>query len=196
MPAKLFGPPPFRPNVNVVAVVVGLLALLIGLAIALRYDAASPAAPVPATALFAHTFNDADGQPQPMNQWQGTWLVVNFWATWCAPCVEEMPDLQRVHVEYAGRGVAVVGLAIDNPAAVKRFRDELKLQLPLLVAGAAGTELARQLGNLSGALPYTVLIDQSGSIVRSKLGQLHAAELRSWLKASIQRTGAMPFSKG
>jgi thiol-disulfide isomerase/thioredoxin len=175
-----------RLNANLVAAVLGLLALVLGLALALRHYAA-PESPLPsATALFAYTFNDADGRPQPIDQWRGSYLVVNFWATWCAPCVEEMPDLQKVHREYASRGVAVVGLAIDNASAVRRFRDELKLQLPLLVAGATGSELTRQLGNASGALPYTVLVDRNGSMVQSKLGRLPAAELRSWLDKHLK----------
>ena len=175
-----------RLSANVVAIAIGLLALLIGLALAIRHYAPPARAPIAATALFAHTFNDANGQPQAMNQWHGAWLVVNFWATWCAPCVEEMPDLQQVQAEYANRGVTVVGLAIDSAGAVKRFRDELKLELPLLVAGASGSELVRQLGNPSGALPYTVLIDQRGHIVQSKLGQIRAAELRAWLDEQLK----------
>ncbi len=77
-----------------------------------------------AEAFFAQTFNDLDGQPTEMARWKDRIVVVNFWATWCPPCVEEMPDLQRVHDEYADRGVTVVGLGIDSPSALKRFRDE------------------------------------------------------------------------
>ena len=152
---------------------------------ALRFDAGSKTVPIETAALFAQSFNDANGDVQPMTQWQGRLLIVNFWATWCAPCIEEMPDLQKVQAEYAERGVTVVGVAIDNASAVKRFRDEQNVGLPLLVAGAAGSELVRQLGNASGALPYTVLVDRSGSIVRSKLGRLHASELRGWLDAAL-----------
>ena len=122
-----------------------------------------------------------------MRQWQGSWLVVNFWATWCAPCVEEMPDLEKIQAEYANRGVTVVGLAIDNPTAVKQFRDSLNLKLPLLIAGATGTDIARQLGNSSGALPYTVLVDRHGNITHSKLGQVRAGELRTWLEAGLRK---------
>lgn len=177
--------PPVQPKVGFIAATVGVLALFIGFAIASRFGSAPTAAPVSATALFSHTFTDANGQSQAMGQWQGTWLVVNFWATWCAPCVEEMPDLEKVQAEYAGRGVTVVGLAIDNPTAVKQFRDSLNLKLPLLIAGAIGTDVARQLGNVSGALPYTVLVDREGNITRSKLGQVRASELRSWLDAGL-----------
>ena len=171
---------------RVFAAGIGLLALAAGVTLALRHyvPSASPAAD--ASALFAHTFKDTQNQPQAMAQWQGNTLVVNFWATWCAPCIEEMPDLQKVHTDYASRGVKVVGLAIDNEAAVKRFGDELRLQFPLLLAGAAGSELIRQLGNPSGALPYTLLIDQRGRIVQSKLGRLRAIELRAWLDEQLK----------
>lgn len=124
-----------------------------------------------------------------MSQWRGRLLVVNFWATWCAPCVEEMPELQKVQHDYASRGVAVIGLGIDNAAAIRRFRDEQQIALPLLVAGAGGSEIARQFGNPSGALPYTVLIDRDGRIVQARLGRIREQELRSWLDARTTRPG-------
>ena len=179
--------PPVPPKAGFIVALVGVLALLIGFAVASRFGSAPTAVPISAAALFSHTFTDVHGQPQAMSRWQGTWLVVNFWATWCAPCVEEMPDLEKVQTEYAGRGVTVVGLAIDNPTAVKQFRDSLDLKLPLLIAGAIGTDIARQLGNSSGALPYTVLVDRNGNIVRSKLGQVRANELRSWLDTGLAK---------
>ncbi len=171
---------------------VALLALAVGATFALRHYVPSASPPADTSALFAHTFKDTQDQQQPMAQWRGNTLVVNFWATWCAPCIEEMPDLQKVQTEYMSRGVKVVGLAIDNEAAVKRFADEMKLQFPLLLAGATGSELIRQLGNRSGAMPFTLLIDQRGRIVQSKLGRLRATELRGWLdeelKASTTRS--------
>ena len=176
-----------RPAV-VAAVGVALAALLAGLWMALqRYVPNAPGAS--AQPFFAQTFNDLDGQPQPMTQWEGQLVVVNFWATWCPPCVEEMPDLQRVHDEYRSRGVAVVGLGIDSPSALRRFRDDHQLKLPLYAAGAAGSELGRTLGNGSGALPYTLLIDRKGRIVRAHLGQIRPAELRSWLDAQLGSRG-------
>ena len=174
---------------NWVAIAISLIAVAAGALVALRFEAGSEKNPVQAAPLFTHSFNDANGQLQPMNQWQGQLLIVNFWATWCAPCVEEMPDLQKVQAEYAGRGVTTVGLAIDNPSAVKRFRDEHNVGLPLLVASAAGTELMRQLGNASGALPYTVLVDRGGSVVQSKLGRVRPTELREWLDARLTAEG-------
>jgi peroxiredoxin len=134
--------------------------------------------------LFSASYEDADGRLQPLAQWRGRLLVLNFWATWCAPCVEEMPELQAVQDAFASRHVTIVGLAIDSASKVRRFRDDLKLRLPLLVAGAGGSELARSLGNPSGALPYTVLIAPSGKLVHRKLGRIREAELASWLRQS------------
>lgn len=166
-------------------VAVALVSLLAGLALAWRQASMGPATSGATAVLFAHTFNDAEGAAQPVAQWRGQWLVVNFWATWCAPCVEEMPELERVHVDYRARGVTVIGLGIDSPAAIRGFRNQLKLTLPLLVAGTDGTILARELGNPSGALPYTVLIDPQGRVVQARLGRIKEAELRGWLNPRL-----------
>jgi thiol-disulfide isomerase/thioredoxin len=138
-----------------------------------------------ASAAFGRVFDDVDGRPQPLSQWRGRWIVLNFWATWCAPCVEEMPMLQQVARQYGPRGLVVVGVGIDNARAIRRFQEELKLDLPLLVAGAGGSALARDLGNPSGALPYTVLISPQGRIEQAHLGLLKPELLRSWLDTRL-----------
>ena len=162
---------------------VALVALAAGFGLALqRFSTGAGASAEP---FFEQTFKDLDGRPDEMARWRGQLVVVNFWATWCAPCVEEMPDLQRVHDEYATKGVTVVGLGIDAPSALKRFRDEHALSLPLYSAGASGSEIGRRLGNASGALPYTVLVDRKGRIVQARLGQVRPAELRRWLDAQL-----------
>jgi peroxiredoxin len=96
-----------------------------------------------------------------------------------------MPVLQAVRDAYQPKGVEIVGIAIDNAEKVRSFRDKMSLTLPLLVAGAGGSALGKSLGNLSGALPYTVLIDRSGGVAQRKLGQIHAPELRAWLDAQL-----------
>jgi thiol-disulfide isomerase/thioredoxin len=135
--------------------------------------------------LDAQTFDDADGRPQPFAQWSDRVLVVNFWATWCAPCVEEMPELQHAQRSYERRGVTIVGVGIDSPANIREFRSKLGLDLPLLVAGAGGSELGRALGNRAGALPFTVLVDRQGRIRQRKLGQIRGAELKAWIEAAL-----------
>lgn len=148
-----------------------------------RFDA--PAADAATATLFAMTLPDSEGAQQPLAQWRGRLLVVNFWATWCPPCVEEMPDLQAVRDAYKGRGVEVIGIGIDSADRIAVFAQRMKLSLPLLVAGMAGSELARSLGNPAGALPYTVLIDAKGFVAQRKLGQIKRSELQAWLDARL-----------
>lgn len=137
-------------------------------------------------ALFVLTLDDADGQPQRLAKWRGTHLVLNFWATWCAPCVEEMPMLNRMRNAYLNRGVEIVGIGIDSADRIRAFRDRLGIDLPLLVAGAEGSQLARGLGNTAGVLPFTLLVSPAGVIERSHVGQIQEGELRAWLSASIR----------
>ena len=144
--------------------------------------------PVPAgeqavETLFAQRFADADGRQRALSDWRGKLLVVNFWSTWCAPCVEEMPDLQAVRDEYAARGVEVLGIGIDSAANIAAFRDKLGIRFPLFVAGAGGSELARALGNQAAVLPYTVLVSRDAKVVQRRIGQVKPAELRLWLAA-------------
>jgi thiol-disulfide isomerase/thioredoxin len=163
---------------------VGMVGLASGLGVA-WWKHAERSATASAAPLFQASFPDAQGQEQALAQWKGRLLVVNFWATWCPPCVKEMPELQTVADEYRDRPVTVIGLAIDNPKAVAAFREQHGITLPLLVAGAGGSELGRLLGNQAGALPYTLLIDRKGRIVQSRMGQIDAAQLRLWLDAQL-----------
>jgi len=136
-----------------------------------------------AQVLFALTLDDAGGTPQALSQWRGRPLVVNFWAPWCAPCVEEMPDLQRVRDEYRVQGLEVIGVGIDSAVRIRQFRDAHQISLPLLVGGAEGTSLGNQLGNSAGVLPYTVMIGADGRVAERKIGRIRPDELRGWLKA-------------
>jgi thiol-disulfide isomerase/thioredoxin len=122
--------------------------------------------------LLAQTMPDAAGQPFDFRALRGTPLVVNFWATWCAPCVDEMPELSDMHTELAPKGVTVIGIGIDSAANIAQFSKKLPVSYPLVVAGMNGTELARQFGNPTGALPYTVLIDRQGRVAHRILGRV------------------------
>lgn len=115
-------------------------------------------------------------------QWQGRALLLNFWATWCPPCVKEMPLLDRVAREQAGK-LGVVGIAVDRQEAVREFLGRTPVSFPIGVAGFAGSTLARALGNPQGALPYTLLIDRTGQLVGRHLGETRAEDLAPWLQA-------------
>jgi peroxiredoxin len=168
------GEPPRRRLLGYAAVGAGFAAL--GAAIGwwrLKPEPASSAA----VALLSQTLPDPQGTPFDLGTLRGTPMVVNFWATWCAPCVEEMPELSEMHTQLSPKGVQVVGIGIDTPANVAQFVKRMQVSYPLVVAGIEGAELARQFGNASGALPYTVLIDRQGRVVHRILGRVRIESL-------------------
>ncbi len=131
------------------------------------------------TRLYAQSLNDVAGNPQSLAKWQGKPLLVNFWATWCAPCVEEMPELSTLAREDGGQRFNVIGIGIDSPSNIAEFTEKLKITYPIYVAGMSGTDLARELGNAQGGLPYTVLIGADGQVRKTYLGKLKFDELRA-----------------
>jgi len=129
------------------------------------------------TALRSATLVDLVGQPRKLSEWQGRILLCNFWATWCAPCREEIPLLMATRAKYASAGVEIVGIAIDNAAKVGEFSTSFKISYPILLAEANGLDLMRRLGNSAGGLPYTVVANRQGDVVHRKLGAFSQDEL-------------------
>jgi len=136
-------------------------------------------------AFWASRFEGPDGSLVEPARWRGQPLLVNFWATWCPPCVEELPLLNAFQREQAGRGWQVLGLAVDQPAAVRQFLQRLPLAFPVGMAGLAGAELSRTLGNAGGGLPYSLLWSRRGSVLERKLGQLSPSDLARWARAEV-----------
>ena len=132
-----------------------------------------------AGALFGVALPDTKGREQSLGQWKGKLLVVNFWATWCVPCREEMPEFVKAQQEFGQRGLQFVGIAIDDAAKVEAFAAELGLNYPALIGGYGAIELSRSLGNRLGALPFTIIVDRSGRISHTQLGPIKEAQLRT-----------------
>jgi len=128
--------------------------------------------------LFSLTFEDADDARRPISAWRGKKLVVNFWATWCVPCVEEMPRLQELADELKASNVAVIGIGVDDADNIRKFRQQHAIRFDLLVAGFDGMDLARRLGNPQPVLPYTVLVSPDGRIEEQYSGPISLSELR------------------
>ena len=122
---------------------------------------------------------DVKGATQSLERWRGQVLVVNYWATWCAPCREEIPGFVRLQERYGSRGLQFVGIAIDQPDKVAEFASEFRINYPLLLGGLETIELLRQAGNRAGVLPYTLVIDRKGNLVSREPGGLKEARLES-----------------
>ena len=160
---------------------VALLAMVGGYLVHLWMSDARPRRD-PAEVLLAATLTDLAGKPQPISQWRGRVLVVNFWATWCPPCLKEIPEFIRFQERYGAKGLQFVGLAIDSPARVAGFVGQQGVNYPVLMAEAEGLELSREAGNRLGALPFTVVIDRQGRTALVELGVLDEAKLASLVK--------------
>jgi thiol-disulfide isomerase/thioredoxin len=135
------------------------------------------AAPDALAALMATRLPDLEQRLQSVGQWHGKVVVVNFWATWCAPCREEIPLFVKLQKQYGERGVQFVGVAIDDAAKVKPYAAELRMNFPVLVGGADLIDLTRKLGNRAGVLPFTVVVSRSGRLVSTEVGTAHNAKL-------------------
>jgi thiol-disulfide isomerase/thioredoxin len=153
-----------------------------------------PAAPTPsahtapdtaATAFWQMSFPTPDGGTVAAASLRGQPLLLNFWGTWCPPCVKEMPDLDSFAKEHAAQGWRVLGLAVDNPKAVREFLARTPVGYTIGLAGFEGSDLAKQLGNGQGGqagLPFTVVFDRNGAVKHRKAGATTLEELRGWAK--------------
>lgn len=131
----------------------------------------------PAGALVGIALPDIDGREQRLGQWTGKVIVANFWATWCAPCREEMPMFVRIQREQGSKGVQFVGIAVDNVDKVRQFVEEIQLNYPALIGGYGAMELSKSLGNTLMALPFTVIVDRQGRVAHTQLGPLKEEQL-------------------
>jgi thiol-disulfide isomerase/thioredoxin len=151
--------------------------------------ATTPDAPVDAAAqaFWQMSFPTPEGGILAAVSLRGQPLLLNFWGTWCPPCVKEMPDLDAFAREHAAQGWRVLGLAVDNPKAVREFLKRTPVGYTIALAGFEGSDLAQKLGNGQGGqaagLPFTVAFDRNGAVSHRKAGATTLAELRNWAKA-------------
>lgn len=165
-----------------IVVAVGLVAALSGIGTHLWRLAPDASA---ADTLWGLRLPDLAGQQQDMAQWRGKVVIVNFWATWCAPCREEVPLFVAAKQQYADKPLEIVGIGIDHAAKLRDFAANYRVNYPILVAGSEAIEIMRELGNKAAALPYTVLLDRSGGVVGQRLGAFRKEELAGVLAALV-----------
>ncbi len=135
--------------------------------------------------LFATTLKGLDDRPQPLGQWRGNVLVVNFWATWCAPCREEIPVFIELQRKYAGRGVQFLGIAVDQLERVRPYARDIGINYPVLIGGMEAIDLARSVGDRAGVLPFTLVIDRQGAVAQAMIGIVKPDRLEKMLESII-----------
>lgn len=133
---------------------------------------------------WGYSVDRLDGTSLPLASLRGQRLLVNFWATWCPPCVREMPLIEQFHRQFGpsrgAQGWRVLGVAIDRKEAVAAFLQRQPVSYDIGLAGLEGTQWSRDLGNLSGGLPFTVAFDAQGRVLQRRLGEVNAEMLKAW----------------
>lgn len=162
---------------NTLIIIIGAaVALALGIGVGLWRVAPSDADITPSQ-LYAANFVDLAGKSQQLANWKGKVLVLNFWATWCPPCIEEIPDFVAADAAYRAKGVTIVGIALDEPAKVAEFAMRFNIKYPILIGGSDAYQLASRLGNQSKGIPFTAIIDRQGKIVYLGVGSVRRKEL-------------------
>lgn len=152
---------------------------LLGAMAGARADSADP--------LFAATLSDLDDKPAAMAAYKGRPLIVNFWARWCGPCREEIPELAKIRAKHKARGLEVVGIAIEDRAeSVRDFANAYEIDYPVVLAKDKGLALMQALGNTRAGLPFTVVVSRQGNIVSRKLGVMRKADLDAAAEALLK----------
>jgi len=164
---------------------ISLLALLTGVFSSQWISQTGLASDLSIKAFFANPWQTPDGKPANSQNWRGNVLVVNFWASWCPPCVEEMPALDKIAQEYTPKNVLIVGIGIDSPSNIREFLQKTPVSYPIVLGGIEGSNLSKQMGNTQGALPYTVVINPKGKSIYTKLGKINEEELKKAINSAL-----------
>lgn len=179
--ARWYAVSPARRDLLILGAVAAGAAIAGGVAGALALQRQSGAAQ-----LLSSTFPDLSGRPRRLAEWQGRYLVCNFWATWCGPCREELPLLDAAQQQYAEKGVQVVGIGIDTGPNIREYLKVVRIGYTVLVGEAAALPLMHSLGNRTSGLPFTVVLDPAGRVRHTKLGAYARVELTRELEALLR----------
>lgn len=154
---------------NLILVAVAILALTAG--IFMKNVTFSSNTNTETHSLLNQRLPDLTGKLQALSQWQGKILIINFWATWCPPCLKEIPDFIALQNNYANKNVQFVGIAIEAQETVKQYDAKVNFNYPILIAGNSGTSIAKSWGNKVNAVPFTVILNQKGEIIHRQAGE-------------------------
>jgi thiol-disulfide isomerase/thioredoxin len=162
------------------------IALVLTVALVLRhFSSPSNENELSSTPLYTANLPDVSGKAQNLGQYKGKIIIVNFWATWCPPCKEEMPELIALQQSFKDKNVIVLGIAIDEPRLVAEYLKIAPVNYPIVASEAEGSLLGEQLGNDKGVLPYTVIINADGKVVNTHFGRINKTILEAAIKPLI-----------
>jgi len=139
-----------------------------------------------AEAILSANLPDIEGNVQAVSQWQGNVMVVNFWATWCTPCREEIPEFIDMQNKFGKQGLIFIGIAIDREDKVISYSKEFGINYPVLIGGLEGMVFAEAAGNQMSVLPYTVVFNRQGEIAETFLGRVHQKTLEKTIIPLLQ----------
>ena len=163
-------------NNKIIPIVTAVLALAIGLYFGLKPQNSTD------YPLSGYVFDTPQGGSLDLGALKGKVVVLNFWATWCPPCVEEMPELDELYPQLQAQNVELIGIAIDSPSNVQQFLLKTPVNYPIVLAGMTGTELGKILGNQQGGLPFTVILDENGNQILEEAGRIHMSTITNALQ--------------
>ena len=163
----------------------GLIAAILGIGLSSFKHRTTEAKDQAVELFLKEELKGPDGAIHATKEWRNKILVLNFWASWCPPCVEEMPTLAKAYSLYKDKNVLFVGIGVDSPSNIRQFLEKTPINYPITVNPIEGVNWAKNMGNPSGGLPFTVLVDEKGVIKKTKLGKISEDELKSWLDSAI-----------
>jgi thiol-disulfide isomerase/thioredoxin len=141
-------------------------------------------------ALYALTLPDLEMHNQALSQWKNKTLLINYWATWCAPCREEIPALIRIQTRSSAKNVQIVGIALDSPDQVRAFAKSLGINYPVFIANMGTLDLMHAQGDDMGALPFTIVLSPGGGSAQTHLGALTEAQMESLIAEAGKNSGS------
>lgn len=160
-------------------IVAAIFALILG--ITARYFSSPVENTAPST-LPGFNLPDLSGHQHNISEWRGKVLVINFWATWCPPCLKEIPDFVALQEYYADQAVQFIGIALESKEQVVKYAAENKINYPILLSGDNGITLAQQLGNNAGVVPFTLIVNRQGQIIHRHPGEFSKEQIQDVIK--------------
>lgn len=169
---------------NTLIIIAAILAGTAG--IVAQHFTKTPAPAIATASLLSTQLPDLAGQVHPLNEWQGKILILNFWATWCPPCLTEIPEFMALQKQYADKNVQFIGIAIEEKSAVAEYNASAKVNYPLLIAGDAGINLSKTWGNAIESVPFTVVLNPQGQIIYRQIGEISRQKLLAVIQPLIE----------